>query len=460
MSDIVPPDNIRPDYIYDDIDDNGVIKATLFKYGQYSDHLKYCEFHTVFFNKTLYIFDGDTSIFRPQTNEIQTHIRNTKIEWGITTGLKQAITEMLTHLTAMGSELQYPFTGTYGTIHVKNGSLDLSNGILTPTTPEMMYDYRIETDYKQFPDGTPDLDTFLNLYGQPTSLIEVIGKVIWQRAFHDTVKEMTIFYGKKDCGKTTLAELGEVTLAGSLDADTTVSRTKLGDLLQRFGMGDIAGKLMNLGDDLPDMFVKNSGRICLLVGSIKQSIERKGVDGFPAIANPLYLFTCNNLPPLDDDDNAIWGKIHLVLFDKEVPDKRIPRTELFTQTLKEQLLYRGIQKALEYQKNPYVNTQSPDEVRGEWQAATTDIDLFMVEGLNSDTTAGTRLDDIKTHYESWCAHKGKVRHMKYLNKKLQPYFRRQHMCNVYAVELKDFITVTTQSEQSTLTPPQPTYSGV
>ena len=409
--------------------------------GRYSiDFMEYTDFlkrkmHIRNYMKILFIYDDNSHTYKPHVNQIGTHTREIFKQYDTGEKLHEAMREILTHVNNMGHDNEYPFCGKYGTIHVLNGCLELSTGDLTDTTPDMLYDYRIGTEYKEFPDGTPELCGFLKLYGT-NEPIDILAKTIWQRAYHDTLKEITIFYGKRDCGKTTLAELIQVTLEGDLKKNEIVSRTLLHDLLQRFGFANIQGKLLNIGDDLPDMFVKNAGRICELVGSINQHIEKKGIDGYDAIANPYYLFTTNNLPPLDDDDNAIWGKIHLILFDKEITDRK-PRTELFTQKLREQLLYRAVEKALTYKKTPYVNNQTPDEVRRLWHESSTDIDEFIVEELDFNPAAETRLDKIKTHYESWCERKGRARHMKYLNKKLQPYFRKMNFGNVYAATIKE-----------------------
>jgi phage/plasmid-associated DNA primase len=183
------------------------------------------------------------------------------------------------------------------------------------------------------------------------------------------------------------------------------------------------------------MFIKNSGRVNELVGSVVRHIEKKGIDGYDAIVTSYYLFTANNLPPLDDDDNVIWGKIHLVQFDTPLAVTRVPRTKLFSEILREQLLYRAVEKALQYRRSPYVNLQSPEDVRRIWHESSTDVDAFLIECTEYDVSMFTRLEDIKTHYEVWCQVHSKKRHMKYLSKKLQPFFSRRSAGNGYSIRL-------------------------
>ena len=292
-------------------------------YMAYSDFLKSI-YHIYNFKKNLFIYDGERGVYKYHTNEIGTHTRDTVKKYMVSDRLTAAERETITHVKNMGCVDSYPFIGTFGTIHVLNGSLCLDTGVITPTTPDMLYDYRIETEYKQFPDGTPELDAFLSQYGTREP-INVLAKCIWQRAHHDTLKEITVFYGPKDSGKTTLAELVQATMDGDSISRKNVSRTLLHELLQRFGYADLEGKLLNYGDDLPDMFIKNSGRLNSLVGSVNQHVEKKGLDGYDAIITAYYLFSANNLPPLDDDDSVIWAKIHLVEFFKPISSERVVR---------------------------------------------------------------------------------------------------------------------------------------
>lgn len=334
----------------------------------------------------------------------------------------------------MGSVRDYPFVGRYGTIHVKNGSLDLTTGDITEPTSEHMYDYRIETEYKKFPGGTPELDEFLSVYGinEP---IDILAKVIWQRAFHDTLKELTVLVGPKDCGKTTLVEFVQATLDGNMSGKNNVSRTLLHDILQRFGFASLEGKLMNFGDDLPDMFVKNSSRINEMVGSVNRNIEKKGRDGYDAVITAYYVFTTNNLPPLDDDDNAIWGKIRVVNVNKQLDIPAKPRSELFTQLICEQLLYRAVEKAKGYAKTPYVKEQSVSEVRRLWHESTLDVEAFLREATKHDESMFVSLESIREHYDHWCDLNKKIKHVKYLAKKLQPFLIRRSMSNGYCIRL-------------------------
>lgn len=422
-----------PEYLW--FNDDGVLQ---FDYIKYTDHL-HRDLHVHNFMKNLFIYDEKTKVYKNHINQIETHVRETVKKHNIPGRLVSIEQEVTAHMKSMGCTGEYPFVGKFGTIHVLNGSLDLDTGIITPTNHAMLYDYRIETEYKPFPDGTPELDAFLEQYGT-TEPIDVLAKVLWQRAYHDTLKELTVFYGPKDCGKTTLAELIQVTLEGGMTSRNNVSRTLLHELLQRFGYSSLDGKLLNFGDDLPDMFIRNSGRMNELVGSVIRHIEKKGIDGYDALVTAYYLFTTNNLPPLDDDDNAIWGKIHLVECTNVVTKSRVPRIQLFTETIREQLLFRAVEKALSYKTTPYVNTQTPDWVREKWHESGTNVDAFLVEAIEVDTFGRTSLEEIKKAYEDWSIIREKTRYMKYLTKRLKPYFKKLTTGNVYTVKIKEYMT--------------------
>lgn len=428
----------KPGYIRPVIDDEtGEITGYRIDEMKYSDFLKKL-FHTYFFNGELYAFNSNQGIYQIHHNQIETHVRDTVKEHDIPGKLSAIEREIVTHLKSMGNETDYPFIGKMGTINVANGSLDLETGMVSETTWELMYDYRIETAYKEFPNGTPELDAFLKTYNT-TEPIDILAKSLWQRAYHDSVKELTVLYGPKDSGKTTVAEFVQSALDGSLYRNKNVSRTLLHELLQRFGYSSLEGKLLNFGDDLPDMFIKNAGRINEMVGSVVRHIEKKGVDGYDATVTAYYMFTTNNLPPLDDDDSVIWGKIHLVNFKEPLSIPFVPREQLFTQTLREQLLYRAVLLARGWSKKRYVNNQTADEVRMYWHEASTDVDAFLVEATEYDPACTpVTLEEVKNHYARWCAKNGRQRHIKYLQKKIQPYIVRRNMGNYYAIHLNDF----------------------
>jgi phage/plasmid-associated DNA primase len=425
------PDPDLPKYIVTWTNETSGVTITRLDDELYTNFLK-DHFSIVYFNKTLFIYDAEKHLYRENTNEIQTHVRDTFNEYNLTERLTQVTQEVMAHLKAMGGYVDYPFGTSIGYLNLANGVFDAKTKTLIPYTTDILFDYAIATPYRGFTE-TKELDIFFEQYGN-TEAIAVLAKALWQRCWCDTIKEMTVFFGDKDTGKTTMAELVQATLDGDVKCQTNTARTLLGSLLQRFGYQGQEHKLLNIGDDLPDMFVKNASKINDLLGSVRHEVEHKGVDPYPTILTSYFLFTTNNLPPLDDDDMVLWSKIRLVRFDcKEFARCTVVRETLFTDVIKQQLLYKAVQLMLSWQEHPYKNDQSPEEVRRIWHEASTDVDAYFVERLVSDYTAFTTLHTITADYESWCKENERHRHIKYLNKKLQPYLARRVSGNGYLV---------------------------
>lgn len=424
--------NQMPTYIYEYLNEDGEPSGEYgIDYKLYSEHL-HRELHTVNFKNNIYIYDNEMSIHRQQVNEIHTHARDTYIKYNVKGLLQSVVRETDAHIKSMGHCAEYPFVGAPGKLNVKNGIVDLITGELAEHDPNILFDYIISTPYKRF-EKTEELDTFLLQYGND-EVVLVLAKALWQRGFIDTLKEFTVFFGDRDCGKTTAAELIQSTIDGDLNSKRNTSRTLLNDMLQRFGYAGMENKIINIGDDLPDMFVKNTGRINELVGSVHHDIEKKGIDRYHGIVTAYHLFTTNNLPPLDDDDMVIWSKIRLVEFKKQFSRGSV-RENLYTELIKEQLLYRAIEKVRGWNTAPYKNNQSAEEVRRIWHEASSDVELFVADCIVYEPLQFVKLDEVKDHYEKWCRINNKRRHMKHLTKKLQTYLTRRAEGNGYMVKL-------------------------
>jgi phage/plasmid-associated DNA primase len=422
-----------PVYVYEIVEQDKPTGEFAIDFKRYSKYLKDI-FHIVNFKNLIYIYDPSLFVHRLQVNEIHTHARNTYVEYNIKGLFQSVVRETDVHIKSMGNEPDYPFVGKPGLLNVKNGVVDLKTGVIQEHDPNILFDYVIWTPYNIFSE-TPELDSFLNQYGN-TEVISVLAKSLWQRGYIDTLKEFTVFFGDRDCGKTTAAELIQSTIDGDLNSKRNTSRTLLNDMLQRFGYSGMENKIINIGDDLPDMFVKNTGRINELVGSVHHDIEKKGIDRYHGVVTAYHLFTTNNLPPLDDDDMVIWSKIRLVEF-KNRFDRGSVRENLYTDLIKEQLLFRAIELVKSWQQTPYKNDQSAEEVRKIWHEASSDVELFIAECVSFDPGGFEKLDSVKFAYEEWCKIGGRRRHMKHLTKQLQAYMSRRAEGNGYMLKIKN-----------------------
>jgi phage/plasmid-associated DNA primase len=398
-----------------------------------------------FGEKQLFIRDPCMNYYRADNGDIVRCMMACLLKKGFTVKsgkVKSTVDLVVNHVSA------YPFGNSHGFLNFSNGVLDTNTMVMSTNTTDVLFDYVVATAYSRF-DDTPELDTFLATYGDAgKEVIAVTAKALWQRCLCSPLKEITVWYGIKDSGKTSLAELPQATLDGDLHSKRNTSRVLLGDLLQRFGTNPLEHKLINIGDDLPDQFIKGAGKLNELVGSVHHNIEHKGVDSYPGLITAYCLFTANNLPPLDDDDFVLWSKIHLVRFGNKL-SRGTPVEPLYTDIVKMQLLSRAVDLMVSWKTTPYVNSQSAEEVRAIWHEASTSVEAFMARCLIFDTQKVTPLEDIKSVYEKWCIKNGKHPYIKFLVKKLQSYQRRTAAANGYMV------TITTEADLGDIELPNP-----
>jgi len=385
----------------------------------------------LFFRKELYIFDPVLHFYRPDTGDIKKNMLAVINSCGPTCSpsLVDGIIDKIVNHTP-----DYPFGTIKGKINIINGVFDSGAGTLGPHVPGTLFDYVVATPYKEYVD-TPELDEFLLKYGTNEPIL-ILAKCLWQRCHVDTLKELTVVYGDKDTGKTTLMELVQATLDGGNGSKRNVSRVLLGDILQRFGMADLEHKLLNYGDDLPDQFIRHANRINEILGSVHHSIEKKGIDHYRTVITAYQVYSANQLPPLDDDDWVLWSKIRLVEFKNKFSRAETPRGTLYTEEIKQQLLFRAVQTMQSWKEKPYRNDQTADMVRDTWHAATDDVDRFFAECLlPAPYEEFKTLSEITAVYDSWCLANRRSRHIKYLNKKLQPFIVRREMGNGYTLKI-------------------------
>jgi phage/plasmid-associated DNA primase len=387
------------------------------------------EFAPISIGKELYTYDPNQCYHRRDDDAVEKIIAACLQMKGIyDPGAVRKAMANLTHVTR-----DYPFVGGIGTLNFINGVFDIRANTLTPHAEIGIYDYIIKTPF--IPQETRELDELLSLYGTDEP-VSVLAKCLWQRAWLESLKEMTVFYGEPDSGKTTMGELVQATLDGSLNALTNTARVTLDKLLADFGIAPLEHKLFNLGDDLPDKLVKNSQRIADFVGSINHNVEHKGVDGYQGKITAYNLFTTNNLPPLDDDDASIWGKLRLVECRGHFPRGAI-RDEIFTDKIKQQMVVKAVALILKWQTEPYRNDQTPEDVRRIWREATDDAEIFFNELVIPDYSGRTKYDDVKRAYEGWCITNGKATHFKNLNRVLRPYYKHTMNERYYTVFLRE-----------------------
>jgi len=212
------------------------------------------------------------------------------------------------------SENQQPADANY--LPFSNGIYDIANDSIIDFSPDKIFINRINWVYNPGAyDALVDrvLDTVsCNDANIRALLEEIAGYCLYRR---NELGKAFVLTGEKDNGKSTYLDMIQCMLG-----ENNVSALDLGEVNERFLTAELFGKLANVGDDIGDEFIPNTGVFKKLVTGESLKGERKGQDPFFFRSYAKLLFSANNIPRLGRgrDSAAIAKRLIIVPFNAKI----------------------------------------------------------------------------------------------------------------------------------------------
>ena len=198
-------------------------------------------------------------------------------------------------------------------IAFRNGIFNIMTGDFLPFAPDYIITNKIEWDYN--PKAAYGLvDNVLNKISchDPdirALLEEIIGYCFYRR---NELGKAFMFVGDNANGKSTFLDMVSTTLGKE-----NICALDLKEVNERFKTAELFGKLANIGDDISNDFIPDTGIFKKLVTGDELTGERKGQDPFKFHSYAKLLFSANNIPRLGrgKDSAAIARRLIIVPFE-------------------------------------------------------------------------------------------------------------------------------------------------
>ncbi len=362
------------------------------EHGPIAAHL-HEKFHTVSFNKTLYIYDKETGIYRQNAGDLEQAIRIIIEETSAKCSFTRDARDILALLLATDPQPTYPFNMENDLLPLRNGNLKLNFETgkvkLDKHGPSHLFTYCMPVKYDpKIPaqEAKDLIDQWVDTE-DVSLLVQIAAQAILQAQTRVSYKKSYIFQGEPHAGKSTFIEF----LTGFFGR-ALVSHRSLQSLCDdRFVAADLEGKLINIYDDLQEIPLQNVGAFKAFTGACDHNIERKGVQSYAGIITCPHIFSCNHPPKYPDDvkyDSAFWERWEYVTFpySYEVDDTFISRT--LTDRMYSSFLNLVIESMATIRKNRrlVVNREACD-VMERWSMSADPLYQFIREMMTENARA-------------------------------------------------------------------------
>lgn len=195
-------------------------------------------------------------------------------------------------------------------ISLNNGVLNLETKELVEFSPEYKIKNKIPVNYNPVA-YSEIMDKTLNKIccndKQLRSLVEeMIGYVLFRR---NELGKCFILTGHGANGKSTLLDVIK-----RLIGKENISSVALNELNDRFRTFQLEGKLANIGDDISNAYIEDNSTFKKLVTGETVNVERKGKDPFDFENYSKLIFSCNEIPRINDLSDGLKRRIIFIPF--------------------------------------------------------------------------------------------------------------------------------------------------
>ena len=231
-------------------------------------------------------------------------------------------------------------------INLKNTRFDIRSGKCLEFTPEAIEFDRIPVTYD--PSAyCADLDKMLNrVFLGDREVInlfeEMIGACLLK---HNRYQKAFMLYGVGSNGKSTILNLVKKFLGSR-----NYSSIALEKVTDRFNVAELENRLANIGDDIDNVIIKDTGTLKKLFAGNSIQVERKGERPFTIEPYATHIYSANNIPRSFDKSDGFYRRWLFVPFNAkfsaEDPDyDPLIEDKITTDTALSYLLNLGIKGA-------------------------------------------------------------------------------------------------------------------
>lgn len=277
-------------------------KKVGFSHNDFGDRLIQ-EFNIIEVNNCLYVYEdgyyqADDKIIERKMIELYPNILQRQRSEVL------AYVKIKTHVNA-GDIRPNPYV-----INLKNTRLDIRNGNCLEFTPEVIEFDRIPVTY----DPTAycaDLDKMLNrVFLGDREVINLFEEMLGAGLLkHNRYQKAFLFNGGGSNGKSTILDLIK-TFAGSRN----YSAIPLEKVTDRFSTAELEHKLFNIGDDVDNVTIKDTGTLKKLFSGNAIMVERKGERPYTIEPYATHIYSCNAIPRSFDKSDGFYRRWVVIPF--------------------------------------------------------------------------------------------------------------------------------------------------
>ena len=231
-------------------------------------------------------------------------------------------------------------------LNLKNTRYDIRSGKCLEFTPEAIEFDRIPVTYD--PSAyCADLDKMLNrVFLGDREVInlfeEMIGACLLK---HNRYQKAFMLYGSGSNGKSTILNLVKTFLGSNNYASIALEK-----VTDRFNVAELENKLANIGDDIDNVVIKDTGTLKKLFAGNSVQVERKGERPFTIEPYATHIYSCNAIPRSFDKSDGFYRRWLFIPFNarfsSEDPDyDPLIEDKITTDTALSYLLNLGIRGA-------------------------------------------------------------------------------------------------------------------
>lgn len=277
-------------------------KKVGFSHNEFGDQLIQ-EFKIIEVNGTLYVYeDGyyqadDKIIERKMIELFPSILQRQRAE-------VLAYVKIKTHVNA-GDIKVNPYV-----INLKNTRLDIRNGKCLEFTPDAIEFDRIPVIYD--PSAyCADLDKMLNkVFCGDREVINLFEEMVGYCLIkHSRYSKMFLCYGQGSNGKSTVLDLLKTFLG-----EANYSALSLEEVTSRFSKVELNHKLANIGDDVDNVTIRDTGTLKKIASGNTITVENKGEKQFKISAYATHIYSANAIPRSFDKTDGFYRRWMMIPF--------------------------------------------------------------------------------------------------------------------------------------------------